>query len=69
MATTREQIVEELRLAGVQESDLKRIGADYWIDYIVHYRETGRCGSVSWSTVNFIPIISRLIASRMPVRG
>ncbi|MDP2665078.1 MAG: hypothetical protein Q8P23_00275 [bacterium] len=61
MGISRQQVLKKLELAGLSESDFERLGAQYWIDYIIKYRETGRCGSVNWSTVNFIPVLSKLL--------
>jgi hypothetical protein len=58
---TRQEVVKELEFAGMSESDLATVDADYWIDKIVQYRKTGRCGSVMFSTVEFIPVMSKLL--------
>ncbi len=58
---TRERVIKELEHAGLSESDFTVLGAGYWIDDIVRYRKTGKCGSVMFSTVEFLPILSKLL--------
>ncbi len=67
MKATRERVVDELQSAGLSEDELVRMGIEYWIDYIVEYRRTGHCGSVNWSTVEFIPVISKLLEATRTV--
>lgn len=55
---TREQVVKDLERAGIMVNGLD----EYWIECIVSYRKEDRCGSVNWSTLDFIPVISRLLA-------
>lgn len=57
-AVTREEVIEELRRAGFTEDVMPR---DYWVDYIVDYRNRGNCGSVMFSTVEFIPFLSKIL--------
>ncbi len=60
MRATRKQVQVELALAGLKKSDLDY---RYLVDCIVSYRNTGRCGSVMFSTVEFIPVISKCLAA------
>lgn len=55
---TREEVLEELKRAGFTEDIMPR---DYWVDYIVDYRNRGHCGSVNFSTVEFIPVLSKIL--------
>ena len=59
-AVTREEVLGELRRAGFTEDIISR---DYWVDYIVDYRNRGYCGSVNFSTVEFIPVFSKILAA------
>lgn len=61
METSRQQVLKQLESAGLSENDFEQLGAQYWVDYIIKYRETGHCGSVNWSTVEFIPVLSKLL--------
>ncbi len=54
----RGAILSEFEKAGISKEDL---GPEHWINYIIQYRETGGCGSVNASSVEFIPIISKLL--------
>ena len=58
MNATRETIIAELEQIGITES---QIPSEYWIDYIADYRNRGKCGSVMASTLEFIPLISKLL--------
>ena len=58
LAVTREEVLEELKRAGFTEDLMPR---DYWVDYIVVYRNTGKCGSVMFSTVEFVPVLSKIL--------
>lgn len=55
---TREEVLEELKRAGFTEDIMSR---DYWVDYIVDYRNRGSCGSVMCSTVEFVPVLSKIL--------
>ena len=57
-AVTREEVLGELKRAGFTEDIMPR---DYWVDYIVDYRNRGYCGSINFSTVEFIPVLSKLL--------
>ena len=59
-AVTREEVLGELRRAGFTEDIMPR---DYWVDCIVDYRNRGNCGSVNFSTVEFIPVLSKILAA------
>lgn len=56
--TTRESVIAELEMAGITEGDL---GDPGWVDKIVSLRKTGKCGSVNFSTVEFLPVISKCL--------
>ncbi len=56
---TKDDIVAELEKAGLSAEDIAR---EYWLDCLVEFRNTGGCGSVNASTVEFIPLISQLLS-------
>ncbi len=58
----REKVLQELKLAGLDQNDLMSNCGISWISYIAEYRKTGHCGSVNFSTVEFVPVISKLLA-------
>jgi hypothetical protein len=57
MSTTQEQIVAELEKADIPAESIP----DYWIRCLAEHRNTGGCGSVDYSTIEFIPLISTLL--------
>lgn len=63
METAREQVLRLFAIAGLDEAYFNRMGAAYWIDYIIEYKNTGKCGSVNWSTVEFLPVIAKLLGA------
>ncbi len=58
MQTTLKQVLSELASVGLNDRDLD---IKDWIDDIVAYRNTGKCGSVMYSTVEFIPVLSKIL--------
>ena len=61
-AEVRKEILEKLAKAGLREGHL--YGSDHWqhwLDCLVDYKTRGLCGSVNYSTVQFIPAISKLL--------
>ncbi len=53
--TKREEVMKQLKQVGMRPE------SEHWISYILNYRNFGQCGSVNHSTVEFIPVISKLL--------
>ncbi|MEK7068705.1 MAG: hypothetical protein AAB964_02730 [Patescibacteria group bacterium] len=58
----QDELLKQLSYIGITPMEMDR----YWIDAILCYRKEGRCGSVNYSTAQFIPILSRCLAALKP---